>query len=181
MPEKPISKFDQYALVTYLAGKRSRQVGKKALQKLVHLVQELGDVDAGYRFSFYTYGPYSSDLTADLDAVAALGGIRISYDSADNSFAIEIAQGEDWVLAQGGAFIARNSGRIDEIVKQFGERLAKDLELVSTIVYLRRHERRLFDNDGDVVARVKALKPKYSESQIMGALDEVRSFASAPN
>jgi hypothetical protein len=60
MTNSSISKFDQYALIALLAkrvGGADRRLGKKAIQKNVHLIQELGGVDAGYRFSFYTYGP----------------------------------------------------------------------------------------------------------------------------
>ena len=48
-------KIDQYALVAFLieqAERSNQQLGKKALQKKVHLIQELGGIDTGYRFSF---------------------------------------------------------------------------------------------------------------------------------
>jgi uncharacterized protein YwgA len=178
MPNKPISKLEQYALITYLVGKRSRGLppGKKALQKLVHLVEELGGVDAGYRFSFYTYGPYASDLTADLDAVAGLGGIVVSYSADENAYSITSGDGKDWVLNQGAEFLKRSREAIDRVVSQFGERLAKDLELVSTIVYLRRHAPELLKADDLLIERVKALKPKYSDFQIKNAIQEIRAF-----
>ena len=87
-----IRKTDQYALVAFLIdqAKRGRQqLGKKALRKKVHLVQELGGVDAGYRFSFYTYGPYSVDLAGDLDVVAKSGGAMVHYSRSDNYYLIE--------------------------------------------------------------------------------------------
>ena len=53
-------KIDQYALVAFLIDQAAQsQLGKKALQKKVHLIHEMGGVDTGYRFSFYTYGPFS--------------------------------------------------------------------------------------------------------------------------
>ena len=73
-------RVDQYALVAFLidqAAKARRPLGKKALQKKVHLIHEFGGVDTGYRFAFYTYGPYSVSLAGDLDVIANSGGANI--------------------------------------------------------------------------------------------------------
>ncbi|MGQ0663831.1 MAG: hypothetical protein ACT4P2_09630, partial [Pseudomonadota bacterium] len=58
------------------------------MQKLVYLIQEIGGVPAGYRYAFYTYGPYSRDLEGDLGIVQSLKGIAIIYDEGSNSFNI---------------------------------------------------------------------------------------------
>lgn len=181
MANEPVTKRDQYALITYLVNKLSggRAPGKKALQKLVHLVEELGGVDAGYRFSFYTYGPYSSDLTGDLDAVAGQNGINVVYLKDENSYQITTGENSSWVLDRGQSFVERNASSVDRVIAQFGGRLAKDLELVSTVVYLRRHAPELFDDESKVLERVHALKPRYSNSEIRDAIKEIKSFASA--
>ena len=51
----------QYALNAYLVKKyeSSAPVGKKAIQKLVFFCNELAYVPTGYRFTLYTFGPFS--------------------------------------------------------------------------------------------------------------------------
>lgn len=48
--------WDRYALIVDLAARirKKSNFGKKALQKLVYLLQELEDVPVGYRFRFFT-------------------------------------------------------------------------------------------------------------------------------
>ena len=128
-------KIDQYALVAFLidqAAQSKKQLGKKALQKKVHLIHEMGGVDTGYRFSFYTYGPFSVDLAGDLDVIANSGGAKISYDSWDNLYQINPSEHTDRMIERGQKFIAKNKATIQEVLETFGDRSAKDLELVST-------------------------------------------------
>lgn len=180
MTNNSITKFDQYALIALLAkqvGGANGRLGKKAIQKNVHLIQELGGVDAGYRFSFYTYGPYSSDLAGDLDVVATLGGAEITYYSSDNYCLIGPGAKTDHLIEKGRRFIERNQAEIDRVLVAFGGRLAKGLEFVSTIVYLRRHASTgKFENDEKLAAHVKALKPKYHDIEIATAIGEVKGF-----
>lgn len=183
MTGETISKPVQYALIAWIArelGSGGRRLGKKALQKNVHLIQEFGRVDAGYRFSFYTYGPYSSELAGDLDLVAARQGIEITYNSTDNYYLISPAAEADRMIEKGRDFLAANRDAIDRVLRIFGGRLAKDLELVSTVAYLRCHlAADEFADDAKLSARVKALKPKYSDGEIARAIEEVRAFLTA--
>jgi uncharacterized protein len=176
------TKLDQYALIVHLAerlGGEGRRLGKKAIQKMIHLTQELGGADAGYRFSFYTYGPYSSELAGDLDVVDRLGGVEILYNGTDNYYLIDPGKKAQQFVEKGRRFLDQNRDAIDHVVGQFGGRLAKDLELVSTIAYLRRHAPKSeFDDEAKLTDRVKALKPKYPPAEIAVAIEEVKKFLS---
>ena len=44
---------------------RSPQFGKTVLMKFAYLLQEIYGIPLGYRFSLYTYGPYSKEVLAD--------------------------------------------------------------------------------------------------------------------
>ena len=180
---KKTGKLDQYALVAFLikqAADTQQQLGKKALQKKVHLIQELGGVDTGYRFSFYTYGPYSGSLAGDLDVVSKSGGAKISYESSNNRYLIEPDEHTDRMIEKAQAlFEGDNEAAINRVLEVFGGRLAKDLELVSTIAYLHRHApHEEFENGEELAKRVIALKPKYSKSQVEEAIAEVKEFLS---
>ena len=175
-------KIDQYALVAFLikqAAQVHQQLGKKALQKKVHLIQELGDVDTGYRFSFYTYGPYSVSLAGDLDVIANSGGAKIRYISWDNHYLIDPDEHTDRMIERGREFFEQNQAVIDKVLATFGNRSAKGLELVSTIAYLRRHApQEEFEDNGKLAKHIMALKPKYSEMEVENAISEVKDFLS---
>ena len=175
-------KIDQYALVAFLikqAANVHKQLGKKALRKKVHLIQELGGVDTEYRFSFYTYGPYSSSLSGDLDIIANSGGAKICYIISDNHYLIDPSENTDRMIKKGQEFFEQNQVAIDKVLAAFGSRSAKDLELVSTIAYLRRHaSQEEFEDNGKLAKHVKALKPKYSEMEVEKAIVEVKGFLS---
>ena len=178
-----IGKPHQYALVAFLirkAASADQRLGKKALQKKMHLIQELGGVDTGYRYSFYTYGPYSIGLAGDLDVIANSGGAKISYNSSDNYYLIEPDKNTDRMIEKGQAFVERNRAAIDKVLTTFGDRLAKDLELFSTIAYLRRHASKdEFDDNGKLTKHVKNLKPKYPDREIESAITKVKDFLSS--
>lgn len=177
-----IGKIDQYALVAFLikqAAQVHQQLGKKALQKKVHLIQELGGVDTGYRFSFYTYGPYSVSLAGDLDVIANSGGAKIRYMSWDNHYLIDPDERSDRMIERGQKFFGQKQEAIDRVLATFGNRSAKGLELVSTIAYLRRHSsQEEFEDNEKLVKHVMALKPKYSEMEVENAIAEVKDFLS---
>ena len=175
-------KIDQYALVAFLieqSAQARQQLGKKALQKKVHLIQELGGVDTGYRFSFYTYGPYSASLAGDLDVIANSGGAKICYISWDNRYSIEPGEHTKRMIERGQEFFDKYQATVDKVLAAFGNRSAKGLELVSTIAYLRRHApQEEFDDDEKLGKNIMDLKPKYSETEIVKAIAEVKRFLS---
>lgn len=175
-------KIDQYALVVFLikqAAQARQQLGKKALQKKVHLIQELGGVDTGYRFSFYTYGPYSVSLAGDLDVVANSGGAKIRYISSDNQYLIQPSEHTDRMIEKGREFFEQYQVAIKNVLAAFGDRSAKRLELISTIAYLRRHApHEEFEDSEELAKHVMALKPKYSGRQVSHAITEVKDFLS---
>lgn len=176
-------KTDQYALVAFLiaqAAQARNKLGKKAIQKKVHLIHELGGVDTGYRFSFYTYGPFSANLAGDLDVIANSGGAKVSYDERDNHYQIDPAENTERMIQRGKEFIEKNRAAIEGVLETFGSRTAKGLELFSTIAYLHRHARQEeFEDDHKLAEHVRSLKPKYSETEIEKAISEVKVFLSA--
>ncbi len=178
-------KFDQFALVAFVIvqSKQAKQkLGKKALQKKVHLIQELGAVDTGYQFAFYSYGPYSVSLAGDLDVIAKSGGAEISYDRSANCYEIDTSEHTGRMQERGREFVEKNKAAIERVLESFGERSAKDLELVSTIAYLHRHApREEFDDNGELAKHVMDLKPRYEKTDVEKAVYEVKAFLSYEN
>ena len=174
------SKADQYALVAYLIVKSERDnspLDKKALQKKVHLIQELGSVNTGYIFSFYTYGPYSASLAGDLDVIANNGGAEVRYCSSANRYEIKSGNHIDKMRTRGQQFIKTNEAAIGRVLEAFDNGLANELELVSTIAYLYRQlQHDVFKDSKRLLEHVMKLKPRYSEAKVSHAIKDVQDI-----
>ena len=169
--------WNQYALVAELAERmQGRPFGRTALQKLTYLLQELHGVETGYEFPLHTYGPYSSDLSADLDTLAAMQGVLVTPDTRHGGYQISLGARADSVRNPGSEFVRAHAGAIGRIVEEFGGMSAKELELRATLVFAERDSRRaasLLDEEG-LVEVVHEIKPHFSPQQIRGALRELR-------
>ena len=163
-----------HALVAYLASQQGGKgtLGKKAVQKYIHILSSLSGLDVGYEFSFYTYGPFSRDLASDLDILDGAKAINVRYNSADNAYSIT-ATPMTHAIAQtlSPALIAE----ADRVWGLFSGRTAKELELISTALFVSDEEG-LPMASSDMTSRIQALKPKYSVSEVMAAQAELASI-----
>lgn len=164
--------WNDYGLVAHIAQRLggAQNLGKTKLQKLVYLLRELKGVQVGYDFRFYNYGPYSDGLSGDLGYLQSLGGVKVTYDPGVNMY--DIVAGDKAGVLEGKAaeFLRENREALDDVINQFGRRQAKDLELISTIVFVAKSGLR---QEGELVKKVKELKPKFTESEITAALSEL--------
>jgi uncharacterized protein len=167
---------NKHALITYVADKLGKgKLGKKALQKIMHLIQDLEKVPVGYSFPFYTYGPFSDDLSFDADIVKMFGGITMDYDSVNNAYSISSGENAKIIIKEGEAFLNQYKAGISNVLDRFGNKTAKELELLSTIVYLKREDSKI--SDASLVSKVRALKPKYSENEINAAFSGLKGYS----
>ena len=167
--------WDRYSVICYIvknvAG--SNRLGKKALQKYVYLLKDLKSVDLGYNFRFYTYGPFSSSLAADIDIAGDFGALAISYNETDNYYSIMAGPEIDRFIAKGEQYLAANKSKIDEVLKNFGGRFAKDLELIATLVFVLKNSTERPMKLNALIAETHALKPKFSEEKIRRTINEL--------
>lgn len=173
------NEWEQYALITYIADKTgsSGRLGKKALQKYVFLLNELEGVPSGYKFRLYTYGPYSSELSGDLDVVNSLGGVNVSYDPIQNVFSISKGEKSSVLLNKAAGFLNLHRARLNRFFERFGGRLAKDLELTATIVYLVKSDAVKVRDKTAFIQKVRDLKPKYDSETVERFIEELRSYS----
>ncbi|MDQ7788747.1 MAG: hypothetical protein RDU41_01690 [Clostridia bacterium] len=166
------------AELAYRLHNRSPQFGKTALQKTVYLLQELHGVECGYDYSFYTYGPFSSELLSDLDFVQALRGVAVDY-VGSGSRGYEISPGDENVRIREKAagFLSEAALAVDRIVDEFGSLSAKDLELRSTLVYVDKDTKRAGESlsRDELVRLVKEIKPRFNSETIQDALADLVS------
>lgn len=175
--------WKRYGLIAELAERlkgKCPQFGKTALQKLVFLFQELHKIDCGYDYSLYTYGPYSSRLQHDLDVVESLGGVTIArVMGGAGGYCILPGDKKDALLQKAAEFLKgpEVAEAIDRLISDFGAYWARDLELISTIIYVAGELQRA----GRPVSReqlmrmVGDIKPKFHEDEIASRIRELES------
>ena len=81
---------ERIAVITRLAEKSSGSLGRTALMKFCYFLQTLRDVPLGYHFTLYSYGPFDSDVLADLDMAEALGTVQSTVVPYSGGYGYEI-------------------------------------------------------------------------------------------
>ena len=80
MTEMSFLKSDLVKLLYFL--KEARQIeGKTKFQKMVFLAQQEENLNIGFEFIKYNYGPYSFDMTRGLEALEEIGLIDVTEKS----------------------------------------------------------------------------------------------------
>lgn len=171
-----ITVADQHALIAWLArefGGR-RELGKTAVQKLTHILDEGFAVPTGYSFRVYTYGPFSRDLAGDLDVVNALEGIVISYVEDENRYVVSAGKASGRITERADAFLKRVSVTLAELKAQFFDKKPRYLELFSTLLFFVKRKPQI--SDAELVQQLRAIKPKYDEIETLAAVGDLRRF-----
>ena len=157
----------RYGLVVELTARMqtaSRQFGKTAMQKMIYLLQAVYGVGYGYNFSFYPYGPYSSDLSRDLKIVEHHGGVEINFVNYGTwGYSIKPGDKSFHFREKAANAIRQNSSKLDAAIKEFGKHSVKELVLRSTIIYVYRDakENEQQQSRDDFIKLVHNLKPNF--------------------
>lgn len=127
--------------------------GRKRLQKMVHILQELG-VGFQERFQYSFYGMYSLQLKAEIDVLNQEGLVEES--SLANGFAV---QRTDELTRLINEFDLAEEPVWAERARYLNELTPAVLEGISTIYYLRHTE----TDEGIVRERLLTLKPHLDD------------------
>lgn len=166
------------AAVTYLVQRLSpRGIGRTALMKLLYLAQVLEGAPLGYEFRLYTYGPYDAQVLEDLKLAELLGAAEQRAEDYEfgRGYRITADAGAEALLAI-QPLPAALQVAIDRVVEAFGDRSARELEMIGTIVFLdrlaqRRHER---PTAAGLAQRVHEVKPHLAETAILTEIAALR-------
>lgn len=169
--------WQRYGLIIELADRMHSNApfGKTALQKLVYFLQELHHVDCDYDFTLYTYGPFSSQLLADLDSVHAMGAVEVEYDLATGGYSIKPGPKSETIKKKARHFLQQYAADIEDVVRRFGRLSAKSLELRATLIYADRDVRSSgkAQSAEELVRVVHDLKPHFDDDTIFNAYREL--------
>jgi len=166
--------WKRYGLIVDLAKRmknKQPQFGKTALQKMIFILQEVFKIDCGYEYALHTYGPFSSQVVHDLDLVETSRGVAVESIGPSSGYTILPGQEADRFREKAADFLENPDVQdaMNRLVDEFGDYSARDLELISTIIYVSTD---LADHNGPpswdlALQTVKQLKPKFSEHIII--------------
>ena len=146
-------------------------MGKTAVMKAAFMLQQVKKMDLDYNFSIYTYGPYSAEVTDDVDDLISKQLIVSTMYEYNNSVGYKLN-----VSNQGKSRaeeVDKQSGEaVAEIVEFIKGKLVKDLELYSTIIYIDSlYTRNSWDKQPNaIIKKVHEIKPHFEESVIDNAM-----------
>jgi hypothetical protein len=146
------------------------QIGRTALMKYMYFLQTLRNVPLRYNFTMYSYGPFDSDVLADLSSGEGMNVVTSTTVMFSGGYGYEIRPGSlaDFAKRNAAAFLAEHREDIDWMFATFGNLSAADLELTSTIIYVDREAGEGCQRCSveDVTERVNDIKPRFSRAQV---------------
>ncbi|NLI93040.1 MAG: hypothetical protein GX434_12875 [Peptococcaceae bacterium] len=144
--------------------------GKKALQKLVDLIEQKG-LDLRFNYSIHYYGPYSSELDYAVHSLEMQGLIDIRAEGMSHKIYLTGLEEESITL------LPEDEKIIHEVLKIFASMPAHELELITTTDFVARELCRCGKpcTDQELVEGVKVIKgEKFSSEKIFEAISLLR-------
>jgi len=134
---------------------------KKVIQKMVYLIQEAG-TNLGYDYSIHFYGPYSSDLDAEMRYLCSVGALAMDMTEYGHHISVDSSQNTDALTPD-----------VLKLISAFSVKTPSELELITTALYVQRELAGA--SSESIVAGVTKIKgSKFPNVQINDAIDELR-------
>ena len=162
-------------------GLKNNKLGRKAFQKIVHLSNSIGKIPTGYSFSYYIYGPFSRELSSDLEIAEIAGIISSTQDISTGSYDIKVGDMASSAEKNASEYLTQQDKNLNRILTAFGDKSPRNLELYSTLVFVEQAESNLRGNADALVKRIISLKPKYDDSEIRAAIVYIENFRNSLN
>lgn len=145
-------------------------IGKTAMMKCTYLLQEIEKVPLNYTFEIYTYGPYSSEVMEEIDFARQNGLLDVKWTNYPNGM-------HGYAISALGAGATPYDKQIDSIVGVFGSKTAKELELLSTVLFIHRvYGKNKWEKDKTSICfSVQEIKPRFSREEIEAGYEFMRS------
>jgi uncharacterized protein YwgA len=145
--------------------------GKTSIMKLIYILQQVYEVPLGYEYALYTYGPYSPEVMNDIDYARQIDAISVNsvtYSPGLEGYQLETTGNSKREIKKAQDFINLYKEQIEKTTNQFGNRNAKELELIATIIYLcDAYETNGLNVDVEAISKkVHEIKPHFSPEEI---------------
>ncbi len=162
--------LSRLALFTEFA--RNIRLGRTAIMKLCFFLQESKGVPLGYQFSIYSYGPFDSDVLADLSTAERMSVLKSDIVYYPSGTGYEYSVGPDSSVRKLAAhFLTKHGTEIKWVLDNFGRKTAGELELLSTILFVAK-----FNNPrgvDELLNKVALIKPHFSRDHIFHGFQEL--------
>jgi hypothetical protein len=136
----------------------------------MYFLQTLRGVCLGYNFSMYSYGPFDSDVLADLSSAEMLKIVEVTPIEFSGGYGYRITPGTRSESAKRNAnqFLSDLKPDVDWLFSVFGNLNSAELELTSTIVYVDREsaEEKRAQSIDEITKRVSEIKPHFNREHI---------------
>ena len=142
-------------------------LGKTAVMKILYMLQQVKNINLNYDFTIYTYGPYSAEVVEDID--------DLIEDSLIDSCAYEYNNyvGYNLNLTTMGKtklskLATKDEAKIKDVLSFVEDKHAKDLELLSTIIFIENQyaKNQWTKEQDDIVGKVAEIKPHFNREKI---------------
>jgi uncharacterized protein YwgA len=141
--------------------------------KLMFFLQESMGVPLNYQFSLYSYGPFDSEVLADISTAERLNVLKssIAYYPSGTGYLYEPGPQSDGVDELAGDFINEHRADIEWALANFSGKTAGELELLSTILFVAKYQNP--KTASKLIDQVELVKPHFSQEQIQKAFQEL--------
>jgi len=145
---------------------------KRALQRLIYLLQGLFGIDCGYEFDIGFYGFNSPVVEKDLFLLERAGAVRL----VPVMFSHHVAVGENCELIRQRVKDFLNqpkvSDALDRQISDFGKFSSKELDVILAVVYITRRGNGIPREA--LIKEVKSFRVRFSEEKIIHFINELQ-------
>jgi uncharacterized protein len=152
------------AAIVALVQNAPARLGKTQIQKLVYFAQDCG-IPLKYKYELYHYGPYSFELSHDLGSLDSLDVLAVRSSSSGYGFDISVGKFADKFKLE-----TKYKKKIEKVIGEFGLNTPAQLEVKATIHFVRS----VVENKSEVIERVGALKPRFTEDFIKSCYSDMK-------
>ena len=128
------------------------QIGKTIVQKTMYMLTREGVID--FNYSMYHYGPYSSQVSSEINFAENLGAVEMDWISDKGYFIKPKSDELEGVLSED------DKQAIDRVIDKYGRFNAIEISIIATALFVEDNFE-VTDTE-ELVRVVTSLKPQYS-------------------
>lgn len=128
------------------------QIGKTIVQKIMYMLTREKVID--FNYSMYHYGPYSSQVSSEINFAENLGAVEMDWISDKGYFIKPKSDELEGVLSEDDKQV------IDRVIDKYGRFNAVEISIIATALFVEDNFE-VTDTE-ELVRAVTSLKPQYS-------------------
>ena len=128
------------------------QIGKTIVQKIMYMLTRERVID--FNYSMYHYGPYSAQVSSEINFAENIGAVEIDWISDKGYFIKPKSDELEGVLSEG------DKQAIDRVIDKYGGFNAIEISIIATALFVEDNFE-VTDTE-ELVRVVTSLKPQYS-------------------